>query len=255
MTSRKFIFGGLLVVFSLAFVLFLVRCSFTSVELPPDMIRNSDITMVSTVSTETQTTSRPRTTTQETSTTCTTPTELTTNVSTECTVLTTYQQTVVNVETTLSKEDVAEVTTITQTTSHEMTTCSETTTQCPFTDKRVKIDMGFRGSFYTGGWCTGGGSGRTLLPYNTTDEIRGSVASYYLWNRYKYDFGGRTKIYIEVPQFPEMNGYYYLDDCCSELLPNTIDFFCYDSNPCPLMLPIEKPIGVTFDIQCWIVEE
>ena len=175
---------------------------------------------------------------------------------------TTDESTSVTLETTVFED----VTTVLQTLPVEETTvlqteCEVTTTSIPIyvdypvEDKRVKIDIGFRGSFYTGGWCTKGGSGRTLLPYNTTNEIRGSVASYYLWSNYKYDLGGRTKIYIEVPQFPEMNGYYYLDDCCDESLPTTIDFFCYESDPCPLMLPVGKPVGVTFDIQCWIVEE
>lgn len=237
MTSRKFLFGGLLVIASITFAAFLVRCSFVPIEPLSDPKETKEITILSTMSTTTETvTSEPETTTEESTS--------TTSETTISDVITTAFQTVLTVETTVFQ-----------------TECEVTTTSIPIyvdypvEDKRVKIDIGFRGSFYTGGWCTKGGSGRTLLPYNTTNEIKGSVASYYLWSNYKYDLGGRTKVYIEVPQFPEMNGYYYLDDCCDKSLPTTIDFFCYESDPCPLMLPVEKPVGVTFDIQCWIVEE
>lgn len=237
MTSRKFLFGGLLVIASILFAVFLVRCSFVPIEPLSDPKETKEITILSTMSTTTETvTSEPETTTEESTS--------TTSETTISDVITTAFQTVPTVETTVFQ-----------------TECEVTTTSIPIyvdypvEDKRVKIDIGFRGSFYTGGWCTKGGSGRTLLPYNTTNEIRGSVASYYLWSNYKYDLSGRTKVYIEVSQFPEMNGYYYLDDCCDESLPTTIDFFCYESDPCPLMLPVEKPVGVTFDIQCWVVEE
>ena len=247
--------------FCLVFVLCLVgvigvafllsRCTFTPIEPLPK--EEHPVTLAI----ETSTTAPITTTTLATTSTVTSDTTYTT---TQCSTTTTPDTIIVSetVSETVCEtqvETTAFVSTVLETTTQETTTYIETTIQSPFNDKRVKIDMGFRGSYYTGGWCTTGGSQRTLIPYNTTDEIRGSVASYYLWSRYKYDLGGRTKIYIEVPQFPEMNGYYYLDDCCSESLPNTIDFFCYNSNPCPLMLPIEKPIGVTFDIQCWIVEE
>ena len=248
MTSRKFLFGGLLVIASIAFVAFLVRCSFVPIEPLSDPKETEEITMISTMSTITETvTSEPETTTEE-----------STSVTSETTIpeeITTAVQTVPTVETTVIHEVTAVGATVLQTECAMTTTSIPIYVDYPVEDKRVKIDIGFRGSFYTGGWCTKGGSGRTLLPYNTTNEIRGSVASYYLWSNYKYDLGGRTKIYIEVPQFPEMNGYYYLDDCCDKTLPTTIDFFCYESDPCPLMLPVSKPVGVTFDIQCWIVEE
>lgn len=237
MTSRKFLFGGLLVIASIAFAAFLVRCSFVPIEPLSDPKETKEITILSTMSTTTETvTSEPETTTEESTS--------TTSETTISDVITTAFQTVPTVETTVF-----------QTECEVITTSIPIYVDYPVEDKRVKIDIGFRGSFYTGGWCTKGGSGRTLLPYNTTNEIKGSVASYYLWSNYKYDLGGRTKVYIEVPQFPEMNGYYYLDDCCDKTLPTTIDFFCYESDPCPLMLPVEKPVGVTFDIQCWIVEE
>ena len=248
MTLRKFLFGGLLVIVSIALAAFLVRCSFVPIETLSDPKETKEITAISTMSTTTETvTSEPETTTEE-----------STSATLETTVfedVTTVLQTLPVEETIVIHEVSAIETTVFQTECEVTTTSIPIYVDYPVDDKQVKIDMGFRGSFYTGGWCTKGGSGRTLLPYNTTDEIRGSVASYYLWSNYKYDLGGRTKVYIEVPQFPEMNGYYYLDDCCDKTLPTTIDFFCYESDPCPLMLPVEKPVGVTFDIQCWIVEE
>lgn len=247
MTSRKFLFGCLFVAASIAFAVFLVKCSFVPIEPLSDSKEINEITTLSTMYTTIGSTVNEHKTTEK-----------STSAAMQTTVfedVTTVLQTLPVEETTVLHEVTYIETTVLQTECEVVTTSIPIYVDYPVEDKRVKIDMGFRGSFYTGGWCTKGGSGRTLLPYNTTNDIRGSVASYYLWSNYKYDLAGRTKIYIEVPKFPEMNGYYYLDDCCDESLPTTIDFFCYESNPCPLMLPLEKPVGVTFDIQCWIVEE
>lgn len=74
-----------------------------------------------------------------------------------------------------------------------------------------------------------GGSGRSLIGYNY-GEIRGSIASSYLYSAYGYYRNGRTKVYIEVPAYPEMNGIYYLDDCSGA---NVVDFFVYYSTDCP----------------------
>lgn len=162
MTSRKFLFGGLLVIASIAFAAFLVRCSFVPIEPLSDPKETKEITMLSTV----PTTSEPETATEE-----------STSDTLETTVfedVTTVLQTLPVEETTVIHEVTAIETTVLQTECEVTTTSIPIYVDYPVEDKRVKIDMGFRGSFYTGGWCTKGGSGRTLLPYNTTNEIRGS---------------------------------------------------------------------------------
>ena len=81
-----------------------------------------------------------------------------------------------------------------------------------------------------------GGSGRTLVDCSVCENngdkvIKGSIASIYLYDLYCYNKNGRTTVYIEVPEFPQMSGYYYLDDCNGSY--DIVDFFfCYSSN-CP----------------------
>lgn len=99
-----------------------------------------------------------------------------------------------------------------------------------------------------------GGSGRTLIGCDIgEDDIKGSIASRYLYDKFKYNYNGkRTKVYLVVYNYPEMTGYYYLDDCCSaadeRLRCNTIDF--YYRYPCNC--PFYNPIGVAGDIDCYI---
>lgn len=99
-----------------------------------------------------------------------------------------------------------------------------------------------------------GGSGRTLIGCDIGEgDIKGSIASRYLYDKFKYNYNGkRTKVYLVVYNYPEMTGYYYLDDCCSDanekLRCNTIDF--YYRYPCNC--PFYSPIGVAGDIDCYI---
>lgn len=98
-----------------------------------------------------------------------------------------------------------------------------------------------RGTYYTG-W--GGGSGRTLIDCSYGNgEIKGSVASYYLWRTYGYNYNGqRTKIYVEVSGYPSMSGFYYLDDCSANYgywagsrwvdPDDVIDFYYYSNSNC-----------------------
>ena len=81
-----------------------------------------------------------------------------------------------------------------------------------------------------------GGSGRTLIDCsigeNTGDKvIKGSIACRYLYDLYCYNKNGRTTVYIEVPEFPQANGYYYLDDCNGSY--DIVDFFYYFASNCP----------------------
>lgn len=83
----------------------------------------------------------------------------------------------------------------------------------PSSDGLTCIGSFSRGTFYTGSY---GGSGRALMDcaYGGDGEVKGSIASYYLWRTYGYNYNGeRTKVYLEVTGYPSMSGWYSLDDC------------------------------------------
>ena len=79
------------------------------------------------------------------------------------------------------------------------------------------------------------------------DEIKGSVACKYIQEKYGYNYSGaRTIVYLDIPEVPDMSGFYFLDDSC--LRDDTIDFyFTYKAN-CPFMNQ-----GVLKTITCYIV--
>lgn len=79
-----------------------------------------------------------------------------------------------------------------------------------------------------------GGSGRYLIDCSKGDSsIKGSVASSYFYSRYGYNYNNeRTLLYLEVEEYPEMNGYYYLDDSNAAGI-DLIDFFFYEKDSCP----------------------
>lgn len=96
---------------------------------------------------------------------------------------------------------------------------------------------------YYDGVC--GGSGRTLRGYGDySDGIRGSVASRSLYEMYGYERNGRTTIYLEFPSYPEMNGWYFLDDYCAHY--GVIDVFVFSDYACPFGYD-----GITW-ADCWI---
>ena len=104
-----------------------------------------------------------------------------------------------------------------------------------------------RGTYYCYGCAKNGGSGRALIEGNTSNYIKGSIASSYLYNAYGYYYsGGRTMVRLEVDGYPSMNGYYYLDDCDAGN-PNVIDFYYVYASNCPFMNQ-----GVV-QVDCWIV--
>lgn len=110
-----------------------------------------------------------------------------------------------------------------------------------------------RGTYYPGWEAYGstqvyGGSGRLLMDCSIKDdEIKGSVACKYIQEKYGYNYNGaRTIVYLDIPEVPDMSGFYFLDDSC--LRYDTIDFyFTYKSN-CPF-----KDQGVLNTITCYIV--
>ena len=90
-----------------------------------------------------------------------------------------------------------------------------------------------RGTYYAYGGERYGGSGRYLYDCScgNGNDIKGSIASSYLYNNYGYNYNGeRTKVYLEVVGYPNMSGYYYCDDSDAGNW-NVIDFFYwYESN-------------------------
>lgn len=105
-----------------------------------------------------------------------------------------------------------------------------------------------RGTYYAYGGSRVGGSGRTLIDCSYGDGyVNGSIASSYLYQNYGYNYnGGRTMVYLEISGYPEMNGYYYLDDSDAGN-PNVIDFFYYTGSNCQFSYQ-----GVV-SVDCYIV--
>lgn len=104
-----------------------------------------------------------------------------------------------------------------------------------------------RGTYYPYLAGTKGGSGRTLIDCSIGNEdVKGSIASSYLYSMYGYNHGGRTKVYLEIPTHPEMNGYYYVDDC-DAWNPNVIDFYYYAASNCPFQME-----GIV-SVDCYVV--
>lgn len=92
---------------------------------------------------------------------------------------------------------------------------------------------------YYDGVC--GGSTRTLLGYGDYgDNIRGSIASRSLQEAYGYNRNGRTTVYLEFPEFPEMDGLFFVDDCSANY--GIIDVFVWSSSACPFGVKGKTPI-------------
>ena len=135
---------------------------------------------------------------------------------------------------------------------------NETTTAVTYGNEDVRSSANFvktftRGTYYPG-WeayrstQVYGGSGRLLMDCSIKDtEIKGSVSCKYVYEKYGYSYNReRTTVYLDIPEMPELSGFYYVDDCC--LLDDTIDFyFTYEAN-CPF-----RNQGVLTKISCYIV--
>lgn len=124
--------------------------------------------------------------------------------------------------------------------------------QTPTVGNANKDNMSYVGNFkmtyypethYYPGVC--GGSTRTLRGYGDySDGIRGSVASRSLYEMYGYERNDRTTIYLEFSSYPEMNGWYFLDDYCAHY--GVIDVFVFSEYACPFGYD-----GITW-ADCWI---
>lgn len=105
-----------------------------------------------------------------------------------------------------------------------------------------------RGTYYSYGYECYGGSGRYLIDCSYGTDVKGSIASSYLYNVYGYNYNGsRTKVYLEINGYPEASGYYFLDDCDAGN-PEVIDFYYIYSSNCPFRY--QGVVGV----DCWIVK-
>lgn len=217
-------------------------------------ITTTTTTMTSTGA-QSLTTSAKTTTAKSTTTTSSTSTETIYIAQIEETEAT--QEVPVNDVTEQKNEVVTISPTIQTTTTTIETTLPPETTTVEYQASSISISKDFvktfnRCTYYAyghGGLC--GGSGRSLIDCSYGNgTVKGSIASSYLYSNYGYNYNGsRTMVYLEVSQYPQMTGYYYLDDCCAFYLNDTIDFYYdYNSN-CPFQYQ-----GV-ISADCYIITE
>ena len=147
-------------------------------------------------------------------------------------------------------------TTITTTTTVTTTTKTEEKTTTTTTKKKtelVSVDI-FDLTYYiprpdqsADGLC--GGSGRELIDCSKGNAgVMGSVACKRIFEKYGYSNNGkRTTIYIDVPEMPELTGYYFVDDCCSSNC--VIDLYYSTPSNCPF-----ENIGVIHNAMCYVME-
>ena len=245
-------------------------------EIQPIDVSSSNIDAIETTSTELSTTvettyteSSSTVTSSLTSTvTSTSYAETGIETSSVSTVITTTEDIIISIinpqiivipdETTTKSTKATTITTTSKTTKIETTACVTTTTQAVIGNEDVRNSANFvktfaRGTYYPGWEGYGstqlkGGSGRYLMDCSIKDdEIKGSIACGYIYRNYGYNYNGaRTIVYLDIPEMPDMNGFYFVDDCC--LRDDTIDFyFTYKAN-CPFMTQ-----GVLTNISCYIV--
>ena len=132
-------------------------------------------------------------------------------------------------------------------TSTTTTTMVITTTTTEYDPTSRLIDYGwFTGTYYNGETnpCPGG-SGRILEDCTPkSGEMKGSVACRRIFEDYGYTVNGRTRVYLEFESYPEMNGWYFVDDCCQSM--NVVDVYFSNYETCPW-----QNDGVT-DIHLWM---
>ena len=189
---------------------------------------------------ETTTTTIDTTTTSLTTTTTIPTTTLSTSTSTSITTTTTENTSITETTTALATT----TTTTTETTTAAITSTTTTTTFNETTITTITTTSNFdfvktfnRGTFYAYGCPKKGGSGRDLIDCSVGDgDVKGSIASHYLYEKYGYSHNGeRSKFYLEIAGYEQMNGYYYLDDSSAPGNDEVIDFFYIHECNCPFM--------------------
>lgn len=171
---------------------------------------------------------------------------------------TTTETTTAVVTTTTTTENIETTTTTTASIKEEETTTTteETTVDDDTMEGLTYLKSFSRGTYYSGQYYSSnpstvkGGSGRTLVDCSIGDGtgVKGSIASNYIYRNYGYERnGGRTLVYIECEQYPDMNGTYYLDD--SQRYNNeVVDFYYYYNSNCPFQYQ-----GV-ITVEVWLVD-
>lgn len=192
--------------------------------------KHTEVTSDTDASSETSTTSVVETTNSTTS----TPTE------TEVVTSTTQSNTTLA----LKRTTTAGVTTTVSTTKKKVTTTTTKATKTDISDTLIPVGV-FKLTYYTPTKNQNpnglkGGSGRTLLDCSTTSSgVMGSVASKSIVMgvkgiipKYGYSYKGKqTTIYMDVPNFPELSGYYFVDDCSGG--DYIVDLYYSNKNNCP----------------------
>lgn len=152
--------------------------------------------------------------------------------------------------TTTTTTDVTTITTTatSTTTATTIDTTHTTTTDVTTTDlsKYLNYIGEFTGKYYHGDYnpCFGG-SGRLLEDCTPkSGEMKGSVACRYIQENFGYNVNGRTRVYLELPSYPDMNGFYWVDDACASSTVVDFYFINYATNPW-------QNDGVT-DIHLWM---
>ena len=145
-------------------------------------------------------------------------------------------------ETTTSTDILTTVTETMNETTHTMpetyiltTSTGDTTTSATTTTANSEmVSLGsFKATYYKGSKnpCNGG-SGRVLSScYVKDDEYKGSVASRLVYESYGYFKDGIITVYVEFPAFPQLDGYYSVDDCNADV--KVFDFYFADYGTCP----------------------
>jgi hypothetical protein len=248
--KSKFILPAFLFVFGVVGLLaILIRCSFTPID--PIQTESSDVTLrVETseiITTCTETVISTTSTDESTSTNNNTTTGTTETVGITSTTTETIAESILETKV----ETSIEITTKeTATESSVVKTATSTKASAEISQVHDEFVKTFTNNTYYSskfGSETCGGSGRKLISCNTTDEIKGSIASRYLYDKYGYNYNGkRTKVYLVVYRHPEMTGYYYVDDACADPT-NTLDFFYANTANCPFQYD-----GLAGDIDCYI---
>lgn len=78
--------------------------------------------------------------------------------------------------------------------------------------------------------------------YEKPESFKGSVASRLVYNNYGYYVNDKTMIYVEFEKYPQLNGWYSVDDCNAD--QNIVDFYFADYSTCPWQTAGITPVDV-----------
>lgn len=135
--------------------------------------------------------------------------------------------------TTTTTEQTTTTTTASQTTEQTTESTTTTTTAAVSQVEGLKDLGSFKGTYYISKrFPCSGGSGRTLYGCDIKeDSYKGSIASRYIFENYGYNVNLKTMVYIEVKEYPKMNGWYSVDDCNKD--KGVVDFYFQSACHCP----------------------